>query len=461
MNIALLIAFAGALFSFALAFAVLRNEKRLNAQIFFAAGTTLFGVESLFNALAADAATIEDLYHWQRWRLAGISLLPVIWLLFSLSYGRGDRREFLRRWKIIIIGLAVIPPALAGFFFNQLFLPVDVKTDGPHILQLGNAGVALNIIFLLGIVLVLMNLERTFRAAVGTMRWRIKFMLLGLAVLFVERAYTSTEMLLYRGTNLSLQTLDSSALLAASFLVLLSLRREGHFEIDVYPSHSILQNSLTVFLAGIYLVVIGLFAKVFIWLRPAARDGEFPLTAFLVLAALVALTVLLLSERLKLHVSRFVSRHFQRPIFDYRTVWRKFTEATANCTNQTELSQAAVKSATDLFQTLSVTIWLVDDKQENFLFAASNFLSESAAGEIISEKKTTRPRHRPAPQKPRTDRHRRHQNRLGRTPPPMPPAKISSRRPPRCRAHDRRRGNSRRNDAGRPRRRRAVYLAGF
>ncbi|HEX7651896.1 MAG TPA: ATP-binding protein, partial [Verrucomicrobiae bacterium] len=77
--------------------------------------------------------------------------------------------------------------------------------------------------------------------------------------------------------------------------------------------------------------------------------------------------------------SRFISRHFQRPMFDYRTVWRKFTEATATCVNQTELCQAAVKSVTDIFQALSVTIWLVDDKKENLTFAASTFLSPARA----------------------------------------------------------------------------------
>ena len=41
-----------------------------------------------------------------------------------------------------------------------------------------------------GTVLILMNLERTFRSAVGTMRWRIKFIVLGLGIVFGARIYT-------------------------------------------------------------------------------------------------------------------------------------------------------------------------------------------------------------------------------------------------------------------------------
>jgi putative PEP-CTERM system histidine kinase len=70
-------------------------------------------------------------------------------------------------------------------------------------------------------------------------------------------------------------------------------------------------------------------------------------------------------------------------MYDYRTVWRKFTEATATCMNQKELCQAAVKSLTDIFQALSITIWLVDDKRQQLVFAASTFLSETKAQGLV------------------------------------------------------------------------------
>ena len=34
----------------------------------------------------------------------------------------------------------------------------------------------------------------------------------------------------------------------------------GHFKLDVYPSHSVLQGSITILLVGIYLLVVGVFA---------------------------------------------------------------------------------------------------------------------------------------------------------------------------------------------------------
>src|SRR5438445_13803850 len=107
-----------------------------------------------------------------------------------------------------------------------------------------------------------MNLERTFRASVGTMRWRIKFTVIGLGVLFVVRAYTSSQALLFRGIDLSLVAVNSGALIVACLLILRSLLRVGDTDVTVYLSQSVLHTSLTLLLAGTYLLIVGVFAKV-------------------------------------------------------------------------------------------------------------------------------------------------------------------------------------------------------
>ncbi len=383
MNTATLLAYASALFGGALAFTVIWNERRSWVNLSFVAGMAVLALESIFTGLSLDAGRRDDMVYWQQWRLLATSLLPGIWLFFSLSYGRGNHREFLSRWKFVLLVFVLAPPVLGIIFNPSLIASVSQDKAGLLMLKLGQPGNLLNLLLLVGTVLVLMNLERTFRASVGTMRWRIKFMILGLGVLFVVRAYTSSQALLFHALDPGLQAVDSGALFVACLLLLRSLFREGHFTTDIYPSHSVLQSSLTVMLAGIYLLVIGVLAKIVTYF---GGNELFPLKAFLVLAALVVLTILLLSDRVRLVTSRFVSRHFQRPMFDYRAVWRKFTEATASCVNQAELCQAAVKSVTDIFQALSVTIWLVDDKKEQLVFAASTFLSAAKADDLRPKK---------------------------------------------------------------------------
>lgn len=381
MDISALIAFIAALFSATLAFAVAwRGSGTVHRS--FAAGMFALAVESLFNGLAVEAQLPEEQVFWEQCRLVAMSSLPGTWLFFSLSYGRGNYRDFLRRWRLILAGSFLIPIGLAILFKGRMISGVGVA-NGHKLFVLREVGVTSHLLFLAGAVLVCMNLERTFRSAIGTMRWRIKFMIVGLGILFAVRCYTACQALLFHSVETSLQTLNAVALIAACALISRSLFRTGHFDVDIYPSHSLLQNSLTALLAGVYLFVIGIFANVVAYL---GGDNSFAAKAFFILIALVLLTVLLLSERVRLWSASFVSRHFQRPQYDYRDLWRKFTESTASCVSSIELSQATVKFTANIFRVLSVTIWLVDESGEQLNFAASSSLSGPRTGDLNLEK---------------------------------------------------------------------------
>jgi len=375
-----MLAFASAVFCGVLALIVAWNGRRSVAHWAFVAGMAALAVEDVCFALTADAATPDEMVYWQNWRLVTMAFLPGIWLMFSLTYARGNYSEFLKRWRLVLVAAFLLPIGLAIVSGNDLIISVVQNPETGHLMfGLGIPGTVLNLFFLVGSVLVLMNLEGTYRAAVGTMLWRIKFMILGLGVIFAVRAYVSSQMLLFHAVNLSLEAVTATAMILGGVLILRSLFRAGHFDTDVYPSRSALHNSLTVLLAGAYLFIVGVFANVVVFL---GGDASFTFKAFVLLVILVLLAIVLLSDRVRLHTRRFVSRHFQRPLYDYRSVWRRFTEETASCVKPPELCHTAVKLVADIFQALSVTIWLVDDKRENFVFASSTFLSETKANNL-------------------------------------------------------------------------------
>lgn len=383
MSVAAALDFAGALAAGLLALTLFSRQRRSFPRWVFSAGMLAFAVESLLSGLAANSVRPESFARWQGLAFMATAFLPGLWLLFSLTYARGNYREFISRGSIALVVAFVAPLALVLLFPEEIISAVGQPASSRQLMfRLGFAGSALNLIFLLSAVLVLMNLERTFRAAVGTTRWRIKYIVLGLGVLFAIRAYTSSQALLYHGGDLSLQMINSGALLIAFLLIVRGLLRTGHFDISIYPSHSLLHHSFTVLLAGIYLLVVGVFAKIVTIL---GGDAAFPIKAFLVLLLLVLLAVLVLSDRVRLFSRRFISRHFQRPIYDYRRVWRTFAEGTARCLEQKELCDTVVKLVSDIFQALSVTIWLTDEKKEKLLFGASTSLSARKAGQVAFE----------------------------------------------------------------------------
>jgi putative PEP-CTERM system histidine kinase len=336
---------------------------------------SLLAVESLGSALAEGAQTPDEMLIVQQRRLIALALIPGIWLLFSLTYARGKAREFLGKWVTLFIAAFVLSLALVLYFRKSLITFAQWEpADSLWIIRLGWAGIILYACLLISAVTVLMNLERTYTAAVGTMRWRIKFMLSGIGLLFVVRIYTTSQALLYRDIHLSVESLNSGAMLVASVLLVGSFIRAGDYDVDVYPSKYVLQNSLTVLLAGVYLVLVGALAKVAAYL---GGDAGFALKAFLALISIVAFALLLQSDRARLQLNRFVSRNFHRPVYDYRTTWRQFTEEATARVELTDLCRSLAKLIADTFQALSVAIWLVDERRETINLVASTFLSET------------------------------------------------------------------------------------
>jgi putative PEP-CTERM system histidine kinase len=339
-----------------------------------------FALESLFGALWRDALVPEKAAFWETLTLITKSFLPGIWLCFSLTYSRGNSREFPVRSRLLVLAAFLVPIGVSLAFREQL-APIfsHNESGGNWWVSSHAAAKTLNGLLLIAAVLVLVNLERTFRSAVGTMQWRIKFMVLGLGIVFGARIYTLSQALLFSGDIMALMDVETGALVIGCTLIAVAFLRSGFGEIDVYPSHAVLRTSLTVLLAGAYLFIVGVLAQV------VARTGgsaTFQFQAFVVLLGFALLAVLLLSNRIRQNIRCFVSRHFERPQYDFRQIWTRFTQCMSTVFDQSGLCAAAAKLISETFNVLSVTIWLFDE-QERLAFAASTSRSEREANDAL------------------------------------------------------------------------------
>jgi len=318
---------------------------------------------------------------WQIWKLIIGAFGPGAWVLFSLRYARGNADGRRKRWLPVLVAIIVFPPTFAWFYREQLIVAINQNPMTQQwIVGLRWPAAVLYVIRMLAALTVLINLERTFRASIGTMRWRIKYLVLGLAVIFIVRIYTSSQVLLFHSEDQRWWVMEATALLLGSLLIIRALPRAGVFDLEVYPSHEILQHSLTLSLAGLYLIIVGLGAKAVSFF---GGDASFSLKAFIVLISLVLLALILQSDHVRFFSRRFVSRHFQRPFYDYRMVWRNFSEGTAACVDQSDLARALVRLFAETFQALSVNLWLVNEKTERLALTASTALSGAISWDLV------------------------------------------------------------------------------
>jgi len=365
------------LFCTALAmFALVRDRRSLVHQL-FALGMAVLASEAALRTMSAQAALPSEVLSWERARLLSTAFVPVSWLLFSLSFARANQEQSLAKWKRTVVAVFVIPTVLAVGFSGSIFTDA-YRPDfaAPWRVELGWSGYLFSLFFLLSAVVILMNLERTLQFSSGEVRWRIKFMILGLGALFAVRIYSNTQMLIFSFLDTMLETLDAGALLVADLLILFSLIRAPRLNMEIYLSQSFIYGSITVITAGLYLLAVGFLAGSIGYL---GGSQTFAVAAFVVFIALLGLTSILLSHRLRHQTKRFISRHFQRPRYDYRKEWTAFTRHTASVLKIGDLCQAVAKMVAETFAVSSVSIWLWDETRQHVRLGGSTVFSGADA----------------------------------------------------------------------------------
>lgn len=370
------LAYTSAILSGILGLFVLCDRHRTLVHWMFIAGMSAVALVEMFTGWAIQSTQPGDILYWKFLSCVAWAFMPGTWLLFSLSFGRSNYRELLAPWGAAV-GLAfAIPLVLVACGRAALFTDVvHTRTSASWLLPLGWAGYLLHFFTLLSSVVILMHLERTLRALAGGTRWQIKFLVLGLGALFAAQIYTSSQALLFSAIDIAIESVNAYALLIADSLIVVSLARNRHFNVNIYLSRAILHNSITVFIVGIYLLTVGLLTKVIDYFGGGL---DLPLSTFFVFLALVGLTVVLLSDALRHHGKRFVSRHFYRSPYDYRQEWTAFTARTATVMHVTELCTIVCQMISETFGVPAVTIWLAaEDTPDQVVVRGSTLFSDS------------------------------------------------------------------------------------
>ena len=358
----------------------LYRDPRSFVHRVFAAALGLFALDAGLSGLVYQTQSLDNFFFYYRLQLIVASFLPALWLLFSLCFARANYAEQISKWKLILLLAFVLPVSMVTLFKDAFFAGQPVLTDAsPMLIRIGWSGYVWYLLWVIFAVLILMNLERTFRHATGHMRWQTKFMFLGIGSIFGVHLFTDSQTILFKVVDTGLDFVDFGALLVADILILRSLFRGKPLNVSVHLSHQFLYNSFTVLIVGIYFISVGVLSWLslrYAWIR------NINLIIFLIFAAVIGIASVLLSDRLRLKRKRFISRHFKRPQYEYQMIWEDFTKRTTSVTHTGELCNIIVMMVSETLEILSVSIWLVDEKQERLSFGGSTVFTAAQAEEL-------------------------------------------------------------------------------
>lgn len=355
MTLVPLIPFAAAVLAVTLAsMSVLRTTPSIPSAM-FAAGMLLFGLDSLCTGLALRAGTTADLMRWLGIGLLAKSCLPAAWLAFSSCYARQGQAARLRT-NALPIALAAGVPAAIVLLAPSSVLAIVLPEEAGGAIQVTSGGAArmFHTAILIGFVFALRNLEQTFRASVGTIRWRVKYVAIGLGVMLGASVFVSSQAILYASYDPLMGNVESTALLVGGAFLIVAHWRDGLGTFDVHPSRAVLRSSFTILIVGGYLLVVGLLAQI---ARRLGGAESFQLQVLVVLIGAAGLAVLLLSDRLRQRVQAFVARHFTKAQYDSVKLWTDFSRRLSAVRDAREVCVVGSALIADYFEVLGVSVW--------------------------------------------------------------------------------------------------------
>ena len=380
MNFSLWFSYIVAGVTAGIAFLALFRDPRSFIHRVFAAGIGLIALEAGLSGSVYQATSIDKFLFWYRLQLVAASFLPAVWLLFSVSFARANYSEQISKWKWFLLVAFILPVSMVTLFNSAFFMGQPIRTDTfTRFIRIGWSGYVWHLLWVMSAVLILMNLERTFRHATGHMRWQTKFIFLGIGAIFGVHIFTDSQAILFKGINTGMSFLDFGVLLMGDILILISLFRGKPLSVSVHLSHQFLYNSFTTLVVGIYFISVGLFSWVslrFEWIT------NINFIIFIIFIAVIGLAAILLSDRLRMKRKRFISRHFNRPRYDYQNIWEDFTKRTTSVTQTGQLCNIIVRMVSETVEILSVSIWLIDEKQERLSFGGSTVFTAAQAEEL-------------------------------------------------------------------------------
>jgi putative PEP-CTERM system histidine kinase len=226
----------------------------------------------------------------------GAILIPLLWLIFSLSFARENYRIYYRSSRWWLLSALLICSAFCAMSFDNPLASIEISDSGSHQIEISAVGKWFSIVVLLISSFALINIESTYRAATGVYRRRLRAPFVVTAVFFAAIIFSLSGAILK--DQLGIWHAEMHAAIAlflfpivAAYLKSYQLQKSG-----VFVRGQAVYSSVGIILIGLYLIIVGGFGKVLSLLGSDIKVFYSILAAFFVI---VLFMVVLLSSSLK------------------------------------------------------------------------------------------------------------------------------------------------------------------
>ena len=307
----------------------------------------------------------EQFYFWKKCSLTTEAVLIPIWLWFALTYARRDGHRMISMpYRILLAASPLFAIFALALPINSFVYSPDFATE--KVLFLGNNGFIFYLLMFAYLIAALIQLERTLAYTTWTLRWMIKFELLGAGAFLAILIIYYSQGLLFRAINMQLVPMRTVVLIGAIAMMFYSRLKRGS-GINVYVSQQIAYKSVVLLVVGLYIICLGLVGE---GMKYFGDGFQHALIYALVFFAGLGLSIILLSKTVNRKVRVFIHKNFYQNKYDYRNQWLQFTDRLSSSRTSDNLLDSIVSEFCETFGMAKGALFIINQEHDIYQRAA-------------------------------------------------------------------------------------------
>lgn len=214
--------------------------------------------------------------------------------------------------------------------------------------------------FVLVSVLMLALIEQIYRTSAGHQRWRIKFLCIGLGIVYAYDFYMYANAAVLNNISISIWQARGAISTIVAPLIVLSALRHHKWQTEILPSRTIIFRSTIFITSGVYLLAM-MAASCFI--REWGGTWGDVLQILFLTGTLLLLAMMLSSGRARAWTKVFIAKNFFKLRYDYREEWIRFSLLLYANDDERQLTTRVIKALADMVESRKGVLFEWEEKR--------------------------------------------------------------------------------------------------
>ena len=209
--------------------------------------------------------------------------------------------------------------------------------------------------FLLVSIVGLVLVEQIMRNAHIESRRAVKYLCIGLGVIFAYDFYLYSNALLFQGLDVSAWEARGFVNAMAVPVLAIAIARDPRLSLDIFVSRRMVFHTTALLGTGLYLLAMGMGGY---YIRTKGGEWGTVVQVIFLFGAGLVLLVLFFSGRVRASLRVFINKHFFNYKYDYRDEWLRFIQTLSSGQPDDRLRERAIHSIAEIIDSPGGVLWM-------------------------------------------------------------------------------------------------------